>query len=118
MIVSRVFKSRQRKRKNISIVLSSQRSTGIVKYLSLFFLPLPLLGKLKWKRNLNYGADHERAAGGYCRRWRDLSAYPRWRRAGLDHHRLGYTESGVADCVFNGIENVHLVCLEKATEQE
>ena len=29
------------------------------------------------------------------------------------YRRLGYTEPGVVDCVFNGIPGVHLVCLEK-----
>lgn len=28
--------------------------------------------------------------------------------------RLGYKEIGIVDCVFNGISNVRLVCLEKA----
>lgn len=29
------------------------------------------------------------------------------------YQRLGYTEPGIVDCVFNGIPGVHLVCLEK-----
>lgn len=29
------------------------------------------------------------------------------------YKRLGYTEPGIVDCVFNGIPSVHLVCLEK-----
>lgn len=29
------------------------------------------------------------------------------------YKRLGYTEPGIVDCVFNGIPGVHLVCLEK-----
>ena len=38
MIVPRVFKSRQRKRKNISIVLSSQETTVILVELRCFLL--------------------------------------------------------------------------------
>ena len=38
MIVPRVFKSRQRKRKNISIVLSSQETTVILVELRWFFV--------------------------------------------------------------------------------
>ncbi len=30
--------------------------------------------------------------------------------------KLGYTESGIVSCVFNGIEGVQLVCLEKKLE--
>lgn len=29
------------------------------------------------------------------------------------YKKLGYTEPGIVDCVFNGIPGVHLVCLEK-----
>lgn len=29
------------------------------------------------------------------------------------YKKLGYAESGIVDCVFNGIPGVHLVCLEK-----
>ncbi len=29
------------------------------------------------------------------------------------YHKLGYKESGIVLCEFNGIEGVHLVCLEK-----
>lgn len=29
------------------------------------------------------------------------------------YKRLGYEEIGAVDCVFNGISNVQLVCLEK-----
>ena len=29
------------------------------------------------------------------------------------YKKLGYWEAGIVDCVFNGIENVRLVCLEK-----
>ena len=28
-------------------------------------------------------------------------------------NKFGYKEAGVVDCTFNGIEGVHLVCLEK-----
>lgn len=30
------------------------------------------------------------------------------------YHSLGYEEIGIVECVFNGIPNVQLVCLEKA----
>lgn len=29
------------------------------------------------------------------------------------YRKLGYTEAGIVPCVFNGIQGVHLVCLEK-----
>ena len=29
------------------------------------------------------------------------------------YKKLGYTEAGIVPCIFNGIEGVHLVCLEK-----
>ncbi len=34
-------------------------------------------------------------------------------RARALYQRLGYEEVGIVDCIFNGIPNVHLVCLEK-----
>lgn len=34
-------------------------------------------------------------------------------RARTLYQRLGYEEVGIAECVFNGIPNVQLVCLEK-----
>ena len=34
-------------------------------------------------------------------------------RARMMYAKLGYKEAGVVDCTFNGIEGVHLVCLEK-----
>lgn len=33
------------------------------------------------------------------------------------YHHLGYREAGIVPCVFNGIEGVQLVCLEKRLEQ-
>ena len=32
--------------------------------------------------------------------------------------KLGYTEPGIVPCVFNGIPNVQLVCLEKKLEEQ
>lgn len=37
-------------------------------------------------------------------------------RARALYKRLGYRESGIVPCVFNGIDGVHLVCLEKRAE--
>lgn len=34
-------------------------------------------------------------------------------RARALYRHLGYREAGIVDCVFNGLENVRLVCLEK-----
>lgn len=34
-------------------------------------------------------------------------------RARALYKRLGYDEKGIVPCIFNGIEGVHLVCLEK-----
>ena len=34
-------------------------------------------------------------------------------RARALYRRLGYAEKGIVPCIFNGIEGVHLVCLEK-----
>lgn len=34
------------------------------------------------------------------------------------YQKLGYKEIDIVDCVFNGIEGVHLVCLEKDLQNE
>ena len=34
-------------------------------------------------------------------------------RARKLYHTLGYEEVGIVQCIFNGIPNVQLVCLEK-----
>ena len=41
MIVPRVFKSRQRKRKNISIVLSSHIAADVVPFAAIFYSHIP-----------------------------------------------------------------------------
>ena len=33
------------------------------------------------------------------------------------YNKIGYREAGVVPCIFNGIEGVPLVCLEKMAEK-
>lgn len=34
------------------------------------------------------------------------------------YHRLGYREAGIVPCVFNGLKDVNLVCLEKSVQEK
>ena len=47
-----------------------------------------------------------------CRYLR-IDTNERNRNARRLYKKLGYSEADIVDCIFNGIEGVHLVCLEK-----
>ena len=59
MIVPRVFKSRQRKRKNISIVLSSQKKHKDFSFVLFLFVYMNLFGETRTLRPSFCGAKRE-----------------------------------------------------------
>jgi len=72
--------------------------------------------------NRGYGRNfvefYERYALAHGCRYLRMDTNAKNQRARALYRRLGYREAGIVPTVFNGIEGVQLVCLEKRLERE
>lgn len=64
---------------------------------------------------MSFYEDAAKASGCRCLR---IDTNEKNLRARKLYHSLGYRESGIIPCTFNGLEGVQLVCLEKKLESE
>ena len=64
---------------------------------------------------MHFYEEAAKAAGCRCLR---IDTNEKNLRARKLYHTLGYRESGIIPCTFNGLEGVQLVCLEKKLESE
>ncbi len=64
---------------------------------------------------MRFYEDTAKASGYKCLR---IDTNEKNLRARKLYHTLGYRESGIIPCTFNGLEGVQLVCLEKKLESE
>lgn len=67
-------------------------------------------GKGRGREFMRFYEDAAKALGCKCLR---IDTNERNLRARRLYHLLGYRESGIIPCTFNGLEGVQLVCLEK-----